>query len=45
MKASLCIVLCQFYILPTIKITYSKILTGDLELIICWLKWELVITK
>lgn len=30
----------QIYILPYIKITHNRILNGDLELIIGWLKWE-----
>ena len=27
----------QFYIIPTIKITYSRTLNGNLEVILCWL--------
>ena len=27
----------QVYILPTIKITYSRTLNGNLEVILCWL--------
>ena len=27
----------QFYMLPTIKITYSRMLNGNLEVILCWL--------
>jgi hypothetical protein len=34
----------QIYILPFVKITHTRDLNGDLELIIGWLKWELVIT-
>jgi len=33
----------QAYILPSIKITYSRMLNGDLEFILSWLKYELVI--
>jgi hypothetical protein len=33
----------QVYFLPFIKITHTRTLNGDLELIIGWLKWELVI--
>ena len=31
------------YILHSIKITYSRMLNGDLEFILGWLKYELVI--
>jgi len=34
----------QIYILPHVKVTHTRDLNGDLELIIGWLKWELVIT-
>ena len=34
----------QAYILPSIKITYSRRLNGNLEFILGWLKYELVIT-
>jgi hypothetical protein len=27
----------QLYIIPTIKITYSRTLNGNLEVILCWL--------
>ena len=27
----------QFYIIPTIKITYSRMLNGNLEIMVCWL--------
>ena len=33
----------QVYFLPFIKLTYTRQLNGDLELIIGYLKWELVI--
>jgi hypothetical protein len=42
MKISKVEIVDQFYILPTIKVTYSRLLNGDLELIISWGKWEIV---
>jgi len=33
----------QVYILPFIKLTHTRTLNGDLELIIGWLKLELII--
>jgi hypothetical protein len=33
----------QIAILPFIKVTHSKFLNGDYEIIIGWLKWELVL--
>ena len=27
----------QFYVIPTIKITYERNLNGNLEVILCWL--------
>jgi len=39
----LCKVVGQIYILPYIKLTHSRILNGNLEFIIGWLKWEIVI--
>jgi hypothetical protein len=32
----------QVYLLPYIKLTHNRNLHGDLELIIGWLKWEIV---
>lgn len=32
----------QIYILPFIKLTHDRMLNGDLELIIGWLKWEII---
>ena len=43
MKMETFTVMGQIYVLPYIKITHSKILNGDYELIIGWLKWQLVI--
>jgi hypothetical protein len=36
-------ILSQVYVLPYVKITYDRWLNGDLELIIGWLKWEIII--
>jgi len=33
----------QLYLLPYIKVTHDRQLNGDLELIIGWLKWEIII--
>jgi len=33
----------QLYLLPYIKVTHDRQLNGDLELIIGWLKWEMII--
>jgi hypothetical protein len=43
MKLELFKVYGQIYILPFIKITHTRDLNGDLELIIGWLKWGLTI--
>jgi hypothetical protein len=43
MKFTFCSIWGQVYIFPFIKITYTRTLNGELELIIGWLKWELVI--
>jgi hypothetical protein len=43
MKISLDTVMSQIYVLPYIKVTHDKWLNGDYELIIGWLKWQLVI--
>ena len=32
----------QIYLLPYVKVTHDKTLNGDYELIIGWLKWEIV---
>ena len=34
----------QIYLTPYIKVTHDKWLNGNYELIIGWLKWELVIS-
>ncbi len=38
-------ILCQLYLLPAIKITYDKWLDNRYELILCFLKYELIIYK
>jgi hypothetical protein len=43
MKISLNTVMSQIYLLPYVKVTYDRWLNGDYELIIGWLKWQLVI--
>jgi hypothetical protein len=43
MKITLCKVWGQIYFLPYIKMTHTRTLNGNLELIIGYLKWELVI--
>ncbi len=42
MKISKAEVWGQIYLLPYIKVTHTRDLNGDLELIFGWLKWELV---
>lgn len=34
----------QIYLTPYLKVTHDKFLNGNYELIIGWLKWELVIS-
>ena len=36
-------VINQVYITPYVKVTHNRYLNGNLELIIGWLKWEIVI--
>jgi hypothetical protein len=43
MRISLNTVMSQIYLLPYVKITHDRWLNGDYELIIGWLKWQLVI--
>lgn len=43
MKVTRCKVWGQAYLLPYLKITYTRELNGDLELIIGWLNRELII--
>jgi hypothetical protein len=43
MKINLDTVYSQIYVTPYAKITHNRILNGDYELIIGWLKWQLVI--
>jgi len=35
---------CQFYLTPFVKTTYSKILNGNIELIVGWMNFELSIS-
>ena len=44
MKISIDEVMCQAYITPYVKVTHDKTLTGNYELIIGWLRWQLTIT-
>jgi len=43
MRISISSIWGQVYILPFIKLTHTRTLNGDLELIIGWFKWEIVI--
>jgi len=43
MKISISEVWGQVYLLPFIKFTHTRQLNGDIELIIGYLKWEIVI--
>lgn len=43
MKITKCEVWGQVYILPFVKLTHTRNLNGDLELIIGWLNKEIVI--
>jgi hypothetical protein len=44
MKITILSIYGQAYLLPSIKITHDRFLNGDYELIIGWLKWELIIS-
>jgi len=43
MKITISNIYGQIYLLPFLKITNTRILNGDLEIIIGWLNWELII--
>ena len=43
MKIRIYNILSQRYITPYIKVTHNRILNGNLEFIIGWFKWEIVI--
>ena len=43
MKFEICTVYAQIYIFPYLKITYSRLLNGNLEIIIGWINKELII--
>ncbi len=42
-KTTICEVWGQIYLFPYLKVTHTRKLNGDLEIIIGWLKWEFVI--
>lgn len=42
MKLTISKVWGQVYLLPYIKLTHTRTLNGNLELIVGWLKWELI---
>jgi hypothetical protein len=44
MKIQITTIVSQVYLLPYIKITYSRWLNGELELIIGWLNKEIVVS-
>jgi hypothetical protein len=33
----------QFYLFPTVKVTHTRLLNGDIEVIFCWFKWEFAV--
>lgn len=41
MKISTSTIWGQIYVLPFIKVTHTRQLNGDIELIIGWLSWEI----
>lgn len=43
MKVRIFNIISQVYITPYVKVTYNRYLNRNLELIIGWLKWEIVI--
>jgi|TARA_B110000971_G_scaffold77508_1_gene79654 hypothetical protein len=43
MKSQIVSVWGQIYLFPYLKITHTRTLNGDLEIILGWLKWEWVI--
>lgn len=43
MKIKIASIVDQFYLLPTVKTTYSRDLNGELELVFVWMRWELII--
>jgi len=44
MKVFVSEIMDQLYVLPTLKVTYKRSLNGDLELILGWIKYELIIS-
>jgi len=43
MKVRIFNIISQVYITPYVKVTYNRHLNGNLELILGWVKWEIVI--
>jgi hypothetical protein len=43
MKIIRCEIYAQYFIFPTIKVTHDRLLNGDKEIILCWLKWEWIL--
>jgi hypothetical protein len=43
MKLRIYTVMYQLYIFPYLKITYDKYLNGNYEIILGWLRWEIVL--
>ncbi len=44
MSISMEYIWAQLYIVPFVKVTHTRVLNGDYEFIIGWLKWQLAIT-
>lgn len=44
-KISICRVWGQIYLLPYLKLTHTRDLNGDLELILGWINREVIISK
>lgn len=42
MKFGIAEVYGQVYIFPFVKVTHTRKLNGDIEVIIGWLKWEVI---
>lgn len=43
MKILISSVYGQIYLLPYLKVTHTRKLNGDLEIIMGWLKWEFIL--
>lgn len=44
MKLSAAFILHQIYLTPYLSVTHDRMLNGDYEIIIGWLKWQLIIS-